>query len=357
VGVDARDLLSLRVDLPFSRYNPSQQVAFFRQAIERLQMLPGVQSASAASDIPVSTGHLSATGFRVLGQPEVRASDLPSTNVRVVAPGYFKALGIPLLEGRDFTDADLIADAPQVFVVNEAFAKKFFPVDDALSASISVFMQRPRNPFGRIVGIVGDVKEGTLRGVPQPTVFYNYRQLFFPGMSLFIRSQRARQLAREATQIIRDIDRNLPVVEVRMVEDAFAESLARERLNAIVSGAFAVCALLLASLGLYGLLAFVVTERRNEIGIRIALGAQASQVVRMIVKQGLRLILVGASLGLVAAFAASRYLESLLFGVTTHDPTTFAAVPALLLLVSLIAVIIPARRATRVNPIQALRED
>jgi putative ABC transport system permease protein len=218
-------------------------------------------------------------------------------------------------------------------------------------------MQRPRNPFGRIVGIVGDVKEGSLRGSPEPTVFYNYRQLFFPGMTLFIRSQRARQLVPEATQIIRDIDRNLPVVEVRMVEDAFAESLARERLNALVSAAFAVCALLLASLGLYGLLAFAVTERTNEIGIRMALGAQASQVVRMIVRQGLGLILIGAALGLAAAFAASRYLESLLFGVTTHDPTTFATVSALLLVVSLIAVIIPARRATQVNPIQALRED
>src|SRR5205823_4237947 len=187
-------------------------------------------------------------------------------------------------------------------------------------------------PFGSIIGLVGDVKDGTLRGMAEPTVFYNYRQLILSaGMTLLIRSTRGSQLAPEAAQIVREIDPNLPVIEVRMLEDVFAESLARDRLDAVVSGTFAACALLLASLGLYGLLAFTVAERTSEIGIRMALGAQTEQVLRMVMAQGLRLVLIGAALGLAVAFGSSKVLESLLFRVTAHDPATFATVTALLI--------------------------
>jgi ABC-type antimicrobial peptide transport system permease subunit len=211
--------------------------------------------------------------------------------------------------------------------------------------------------FGQIIGVVGDVKEGTLRGVPEPTVFYNYRQLLSAGLTFFVRSSRGSELAREAAQVVREMDPNLPLIEVRMLEDAFAESLARERLNAVVSGVFALCALLVASLGLYGLLAFTVAERANEIGIRMAVGARAQQVLRMVVGQGLALVTLGAALGLIAAFATSRFLESLLFGITPHDALTFCSVTALLAVVSFIAAVIPARRAARVDPIVVLRED
>ncbi|HYR89546.1 MAG TPA: FtsX-like permease family protein [Terriglobia bacterium] len=218
-------------------------------------------------------------------------------------------------------------------------------------------MQRPENPYGEIIGIVGDVKEGSLRSVAEPTVFYNHRPLPYPGMTLFVRTSRGAEITREATQIVRDTDRNLPVIEVRMLKDAFVESLARERLNAVVSGAFAICALLLASLGLYGLLAFTVAERTNEIGIRMALGARASEVLRMIMGHGLRLVALGAVLGLAVAFALSRFLEGLLFGVTAHDAPTFVGVAFLLLVVSVFAVLIPARRATQVDPLVALRKE
>ena len=164
-------------------------------------------------------------------------------------------------------------------------------------------------------------------------------------------------MTREAAQIVRDMDRNLPVIEVRMLEDAFAASAARERLNAVVSGAFAICALLLASLGLYGLLAFTVAERTNEIGIRMALGARTPEVLRMIMGHGLRLVALGVALGLTVAFALSRFLEGLLFGVTAHDPKTYVGVAFLLVIVSVFAVLIPARRATQVNPLVALRKD
>ncbi len=361
IGVNPNDVLTMRVELPpgrsAPRYTFDQQVRFFQQVTDRLQNLPGVQSAAAASDIPVSAQRLAGTAFSILGQPELPLSDRPTTRVRVVTPGYFKTLGILLLKGRDFTQDDLRAGAPQAFVVNETFVKKYFPTEDPLSVSISVFMRIPDNPFGRIIGVVGDVKEGTLRGTPEPTVFYNHRQLTYSGMTLFVRTTRGSELAHEAAQIVREMDKNLPLIEVRMLADAFAESLARERLNAVVSAAFALTALLLASLGLYGLLAYTVAERTSEIGIRMALGAQAFQVLHLVMGQGFRLVLIGASLGLIAAFAASRFLGSLLFGVTAHDPIAFASVSALLVLVSFVAVLIPARRATRVNPIAALRED
>jgi ABC-type antimicrobial peptide transport system permease subunit len=282
-------------------------------------------------------------------------------------PGYFKTLGIPLLQGREFGQQDMSDGAPQVFIVNEAFVKTYLSSRAALSTSISVFMKlpnpaapvygEPNNPFGQIIGVAGDVKEGTLRDSSEPTVFYDERQLTSSGMTLLVRSARGSELAKEAAVIVHEMDRNLPLIEVRMLSDAFSETLARDRLNAIVSASFALCALLLASVGLYGLLAFTVAERTTEIGIRMALGAQASQVLSAIVRQGYCLVLIGGFLGLIAAFAASRFLKSLLYGVTPYDPFTFFIVSALLAFVTLIAVLIPARRATQVNPIMALRED
>jgi ABC-type antimicrobial peptide transport system permease subunit len=256
------------------------------------------------------------------------------------------------MKGR-FTPDDR-RDKRALAVISQRSRQRFSAA--TVSSSISVAMQR-ENPYGSIIGVVGDVKERSLRGSAEPTVFYNHRQLPGTGMTMFIRTSRRAEVIRQATQILREFDSNLPVIEVRMLEDAFAQGAARERLNAIVSAAFAVCALVLASLGLYGLLAFTVAERTNEIGIRMALGAQASQVLRMVMIQGLRLVAVGAVLGLAAAFAVSRFLSSLLFGITSHDPATFAGVAALLLAVSAAAVLIPARRATQINPVVALRKE
>jgi putative ABC transport system permease protein len=367
IGVDPKNVLTMRVELPPARYNESRQIQFFQQVTEKLHDLPGVESVSAAADIPVSHKRTAGTGFQILGEPPAPLTAGPFARIRVVMPGYFKTLGIPLLQGRDFNQEDMNDSAPQVFVVNEAFVKAYLSSRDALSTSISVFMKlpnpaapmygEPNNPFGRIIGVAGDVKEGTLRDSSEPTVFYDERQLTSSGMTLLVRSARGSELAREAGVIVHEIDRNLPLIEVRMLSDAFSETLARDRLNAIVSAAFAACALLLASVGLYGLLAFTVAERTTEIGIRMALGAQASQVLRAIVRQGYCLVLIGGFLGLIAAFAASRFLKSLLFGVTPYDPFTFAFVSALLAFVTLIAVLIPAWRATQVNPIMALRED
>lgn len=356
IGVEPRNVFTFRFQAPYPQYQPPQILEFFAKVIEQLNAMPGVESAAAARDIPVSSQRVSGTSFQIFGQPELPLNERPTTVVRVVTPGYFKTLGMPLLKGRDFTEADR-RTTPNVFIVNEAFARKFLPPDDPLSASLSVSMQTPDRGPGRVIGIVGDVKEGSLRGEPKPTVFYTYRQLLSTAMTLFVRSTRGVDLAHDAEQVVRSIDPNVPVVEVRMLEDAFSESLARERLNALVSAAFGAGALLLASLGLYGLLAFSVSERTNEIGIRMALGAKASQVLRMVLEEGLRLVLLGASLGLIAAFAVSRFVQGLLFGITAHDPATYASVTALLLFVAMVAALIPARRATKIDPLIALREE
>src|SRR5262249_15450102 len=201
-GVAANNVLTLRVELPFSRYDPPRQVTFFRQVLEQLQMLPGVQSAGAARDIPVSTARISGTGFYIQGEPELPANELPSTLVRVAARGYFKTLGIPLLQGREFTDPDLAETAPPTYVVNEAFAKKYLSNRDPLSTVISVRMQIDK-AFGRIIGIAANVKDGSLRGAAEPTVFYNNGHLASPGMTLMMRTSRGSELAHEATQVIR----------------------------------------------------------------------------------------------------------------------------------------------------------
>ena len=354
-GLDPRDVLTMRVGLPGARYDRVQRVAFFQRAAELLRGLPGVRSVGAGGGIPV-TGPTAGTVFHIQGTPLLPENERPLTLARVVTPGYFKTLGIPLQRGRDFTDDDSIAQRPPVFIVNEAFAKRYLSGSDPLAASISVLM-RDDNPYGRIVGIVGDVNEGSLRKGTEPTVFYNHAQLPYPGMTLFIRANRAASLAQTAGQVIRGMDSNQAVTNVRTLEEVFAESLARERLNAVVSAAFALSALLLASLGVYGVLAFLVVERTREIGVRMALGAQAWSVLRMVLDQGLRLVAMGAVVGLGGALAVSRLIEGLLFGVTPTDPATFASVLALLAAVSVVAALVPARRATRVDPLSVLRQE
>jgi len=282
--------------------------------------------------------------------------DRPMTRVRMATPGYFKTVGVPIVLGREFIWDDQRPNAEPVFVVNEAFAKAYLVGRDPLSTSMRVYMAR-ENPFGRIVGIAADVREGSLRNQPTPTVFYNHRQLSYLGMTLFVRTSRPEAVAREAVQIIHDLDRNLPVTQVRSLSQAFSQSIARDRLNAMVSAAFAVTALFLASFGSYGLLAFLVAERTREIGIRMALGAEASTVLRMIMTHGLRLVVCGSLAGLAGALIVTRFIRALLFGIPPHDPATFGGVILLLLSVTIVAALVPARRATRVDPAVALRQE
>jgi putative ABC transport system permease protein len=272
--------------------------------------------------------------------------------VRVVTPGYFRTLRIPVVRGREFTDIDPVTG----FIVNETFARAYLEGIDPLATSISVRMQR-ENPYLPIVAVVGDVPSGSVRGQTTPTVYYSHRQMPEQGMSFLIRTTQAAALSRRAVEALHAIDPNLAVTFVRTLETAMTESIARERLNALVSATFGLSGLLLAALGLYGLLAFLVTERTKEIGIRISLGAPLSRVTASVVGSGLRLVAVGALAGVGASLLLGRWLESLLFGVKPYDATTYLVALGLIALVAGVASYVPARRAAGVEPLAALRQE
>jgi predicted permease len=354
-GFDKHGVLTMNVILPATRYTPERRIAFFRDAVAALRALPGVESAAAANSLAVIGSPRGGTSFHRIGTPELPMNERPAAVIRVVTPGYFHTLRIPVLRGREFTDADA-ANPAAGFIVNAAFAKAFLSDVDPLTTAISVWMEDD-NPHLPIIGVVGDVSEGSVRDEPRPTVFYSHRRMPETGMTLFARSNQPDTLTNVAVDAIHAIDRNLAVTKVRSFETAMAESLARERLNALVSGSFAVSGLLLASLGLYGLLTFLVAERTKEIGIRIALGAHVGTVTGSVIVGGLRLVGVGAAIGVGVSVTLARLFGALLYGVTPYDASTYVAVLALLGTVAALASYIPARRAARVEPLVALRQE
>ena len=351
-GIDRSNLLTMEVTLPNTRYTGERISGFVRQALDAIRSLPGVESAGAGNSLPIIGAPRGGTGFHRLGTPEVPRNRLPSTTVRVVTPGYFRTLRIPIVRGREFTDSD----PANGFIVNEAFARAYLQDVDPLATSIMVRMQQ-ENPYLPIVGVVGDVPSGSVRGQATPTVYYSQRQMPQQGLSYLIRTTQPEALSRRAVEALHGIDPNLAVTFVRTFENAMSESIARERLNALVSTAFGLSGLLLAALGLYGLLAFLVTERTKEIGIRISLGAPLARVTASVVGSGLRLAAIGACVGVGASLLIGRWLESLLFGVKPYDATTYLVALGLISLVAGVASYVPARRAAGVEPLAALRQE
>jgi putative ABC transport system permease protein len=354
-GVQSRDVLTMEVVVPGTRYPAERRVQFYREAVDALRALPGVDAAAAANSLAVIGDIRGDTGFHRLGEPERPMQELQMVVVRVVTPGLFRTLGVPMLRGREYTAADYANPTPG-FVVNEALVKAFLRDIDPLSVSISVYMQQ-KNPHAPIIGVVRDINEGSVRNEAQPTVYYSHGQMAEAAMTMVIRTTRPAAVANVAVAAIHRLDPNLAVTKVRTFEGAIAESLARERLNALVSGGFALSGLLLAALGVYGLLAFLVTERTKEIGIRLALGEQRARLARSVVGGGLRLVAIGAVIGVAGSVVLLRSVQSLLFGVTPNDLATYAAVLGLLGVVATLASYVPARRATRIEPLVALRQD
>lgn len=354
-GIDRRGVLTMEVGLPGTRYTPERRAAFYREAIAALRALPGVEAAAAANSLPVIGSPRGGTIFHRLGTPELPMNEQPVATIRVVTAGYFQALRIPILLGREFSEADDASPHPG-FVVNEAFAKAYLTDIDPRSASLSVWMQ-DENPYAPVIGVVGDVSEGGVRKAAEPTVYYSHRQLTETNMTLFVRASAPAGLTTAAVAAIHRLDPSLAVSRMQTFDDAIAESLARDQLSAMVSSAFALCGLLLVSLGLYGLLAFVVSERTKEIGIRIALGAHAHGVMRSVIAGGLRLVAIGAAVGVAGAFLVLGWLSTLLFGVTARDVSTYAVTIGLLAAVAALASYLPARRASRIAPLHALRQE
>jgi putative ABC transport system permease protein len=340
------------ISLPRSKYKePEQQSAFFAELTNKLSALPGVQAVGGTQSLPMADDFV--LGMIVQGRPPLPPGQEQDTNYYAVTPGYFQAMGIPLLRGRLFTDFDS-KDSPHVVLINNTFAKMYFPNEDPIGKRIHV--TNGPEIFREIVGIVGDVRQyGLDEKVPAET-YEPAAQRPFSGMSVVIRAATdITRLGPAVRQTVLAVDKDQPVGSIRTLEDVVTDSFARQRFLLMLLGAFGVLALLLAAVGTYGVMSYTVTQRTQEVGIRMALGAQPKDVLRLVVGKGIRLGIAGVVLGLLGALAATRVLASSLFGVTATDPATFAAVALLLAGVALLASYLPARRATRVDPLVALR--
>jgi len=355
-GMDASSVLTFRVSLPRARYSqPNQAIQFFQQAVEKLGQIPGVQSASAVSYLPFN-GLAAATGMTIGGHPPLKPGEELVTVARTIEPGYFRTLKIPIERGRDFTFADNETTAPLRFIVNEAFVNKYLRGEDPLTKSISVEMN-DKNPMGEIIGVVGDLKEGALDKEPEPTAYYVHAHLPYTVMVFVVRANSPQTLIGPARRVIQELDSQQPIADVRTMEEILGETFARQRLSAWLLGGFSLSSILLASVGIYGVLAYAVARRTREIGVRIALGAEPGRITRLVVGTGARFVMLGAAAGLAGALLLSGLMKSLLFGIGPRDPLSFVVAPAVLIGVALLAAYLPARRAARISPVEALRTE
>jgi len=356
-GLDAHNVLTFRVSLPRQHYAvPEKRLEFFVNAGERLGQLPGVHSASAVSYLPFN-GLAAGTDLEIAGHPPSKPGEKLTASIRTVLPGYFRTMGIPLERGRDFTAADDVETTPHRFIVNETFVRKYLPDEEPLGKEIKVDMDTDP-PFGEIIGIVGDVKEGSLDQEPKPTVYYICSHIDYSEMVFVLRTEKnPLGLAGEAGSVIKGMDPELPVSQLRTMETVVRQTFSRQQFSAILLGGFSLASLLLAAIGIYGLLAYSVTQRTREIGVRMALGAEPGSITRMVVASAARMVIAGATAGLAVALALSGLLKSLLFAVGPRDPLTFIAAPAVFVVVALIAAYVPARRAAQVSPLEALRAE
>jgi putative ABC transport system permease protein len=354
-GFNSENVLTMVVRLPASKYpDDPQVVSFFRQSLERVRSLPGVRSAGMINFLPFYGGLGSATGFTILGRPTPPPGQGPSTDVRVSDDGYFNALGIPLLRGRQFSDVEN-REARRVILINEALAKQHFPNEDPIGKRLDVSMFETSTPT-EIIGVVGNVKYESLVDDVPPAVYFPHPDLAYSFMTLVIRTEADPAAIAPAVQReIRSLDPNQPVSDVRTMNQVMSETVSRARFNTVLLVLFAGLATLLSAVGIFGVMNYSVALRTREIGLRLAIGAQPRQVLLLILRQGLLLTAIGVVIGLAAAFALTRLLSGLLFGVAAGDASTFASISVLLIAVSLVACYLPARRAMRIDPLQALR--
>jgi putative ABC transport system permease protein len=354
-GFNKENVLTMRMQLPPSKYTgPTEKLNFYAQLLERVKTLPGVESASLTTALPLS-GTTFGGPFSIEGRPLDMTGKPPHAYVRSVAPDYFKVMGMTLIKGRELGTEDTDTSVP-VVVINETFARGFFSQSDAIGQRIKLGAPGSPRPWMLIAGVVKDVKSGGLDTESTPEMYMPYSQNVSSGMTLVVRtlSDPSSSVAAVREQV-QAIDKDQPVYDIRTLAQLLGEAVAQRRLNMLLLGAFALIALLLATSGIFGLMTYTVTQRTHEIGIRMALGAQKSDILKLIFGRGMSLTLIGLGLGLAAAFALTRLMSSLLFGVSATDPLTFLSVALLLAFVALVACYIPARRAMKVDPLIALR--
>jgi putative ABC transport system permease protein len=359
-GFEAGRALTFELSLPEARYaDEPKQIGFFDELLPRLRSLPGVQDAGAVLSLPLSGASLVLT-FEVSGRPPVPPSQQPAMQVRVATPEYFGAIGIPLKRGRMF-DARDRQGAPPVVLLTEAAARQYFPGEDPIGRTITLGWGRGEGKprvGGQVVGIIGDVKDSGLDEADPPQLYVAFHQWPVQSMSVVMKTSVPPESLTDAVRReVSAVDANVPAGNIRTLEQIVARSISQPRFYMALLTAFAAVALLLAAIGIFGVLSYAVAQRTREIGIRMALGAQARTVLGIVIRQALGLACAGVAIGIAAAWFLSETLAALLFGTSPRDLATFALVAAALVVVALVASYVPARRATRVDPIVALRAE
>jgi predicted permease len=357
-GFQTDHLLTLRVALPPARYTTAEQIGnFYQQLLQRLNALPGVQSVGAATWMPLVGGGNNSP-FSVEGQPEPEPGEAPLADISNITPDYFRLMGIALQQGRAFTEQDNL-NAPLVVILDELTAQRHWPNTDPIGKRIRLGGNNPAAPWATVVGIVPPVKlYGLARASNHAQVYRSLLQFPQPTATIGVRAA-ADPVSLNTTvrQQVLALDGDLPIFNVKTMEQVLTDSVASQRLNTLLLGIFAAVAFILAAVGIYGVMSYLVAQRTQEIGIRLALGAQALDVLKHVLRQGMTLTLIGISLGLAGALALTRFMTTLLFGVNATDSLTFAVITVLLALVALLACLVPARRATKVDPMIALRHE
>jgi len=354
-GFNPQGLLTMHLSLPAFKYQDApRRASFYKQLLNDIRALPGVQSAGAVSVLPLS-GSGSSGSFRIEGRDVPQGQSLPHGARWAATPEYFKTMGIPIVRGRYFEERDT-ADSTPVVIIDEALAQKYWPGEDPVGKRIT-FQGGPNNPIWReVVGIVGHVKFIDLEGESRAQYYIPHQQISQPGMAIVVRTQGdPNALAGVVRGVVRSADKELPIFRMRTMDQFVADAMAQRRFAMLLIGIFAGLAMLLAAVGLYGVMAYSVTQRTHELGLRMALGAQGSDVLKLVVKQGMTLAGAGLALGVAGALALSRLMKTLLFNVSATDPLIFVAIAATLAAVALLACFLPARRATKVDPMVALR--
>ncbi|HZR05407.1 MAG TPA: ABC transporter permease [Candidatus Udaeobacter sp.] len=357
-GFDVTNVMTARVALTQTKYGrPEQAVTFYKNLLDRLSSEPGMESVAAAWYIPLSGSEIAFT-FNFDAHPAPQ-SQQPLAQFNAVTADYFKAMRVPLRKGRWFTDRDN-KNSPPVAIVTEAFVKQFFPGEDPIGKRIIVeaSVEPGKPPVREIVGVVGDIHLISLKVPPKPQIYVPYPQFAIPSLSIFMRTRvDPGSVTRALRRAVGELDKEVPVYRPRLLADYRSQSIAQPRLNAMLVSLFALIALLLAAAGIFGVMSYSVTQRTQEIGIRLALGAQRYHVLRLIVGQGMRFVGLGVLVGLMGVFACSRLLQSLLFGVGAIDLKAMCVATLTLAIVAFCACYIPALRAMRVDPMQALRSE
>ena len=357
-GFRTDNLLTMRVVLPGTKYRTSEQRrVFYDELLRRVDELPGVESAGIITFLPLSTSGLNFS-FSVEGRAMPGDMNLPLALYRVVSPDYFRTMDIPLQRGRVFDSRDT-AESPPVIVVNRRLAEEFWPGEDPTGKRLKIGSVDSPNPWAVVAGVVADVRQSGLYGEQTFEIYVPYaqeRRGFVAPRDLIVRtSGDASSLAGAVRQAVWAVDKDQPISDVRTMDQVLARVVSRERFQTLLLALFATLALALACVGLYGVISYAVVQRTHEIGVRMALGAQPGDVLRLVINQGMLLTLIGLAIGVVAAFAVTRVMTEMLFGVTPTDPLTFAGVPIVLGVIALLACYVPARRATKVDPLVALR--